>query len=326
MSLFLITGGAGFIGSHLADALLQAGHQVRVIDDLSTGRRDNLDSRAELHVGDVADKTLLHAASAGVAGIFHLAAIASVTRSNEDWIGTHRTNLTGTVTVLDTARAQNRIPVVYASSAAIYGDQGPGSVSETARPAPRTAYGADKLSSELHAAVGALVHKVPATGFRFFNVYGPRQDPASPYSGVISIFAARMIANQCVTIHGDGRQIRDFVYVADVVAHLLAGMAMMQQDQAASRVRSEVLNVCTGVGTSILALAETLGGVAGRQATIEFAPPRLGDIRVSLGNPEAATARLHLHAQTSLAAGLSVTCRSLGLVVQQPAKHLIEST
>ena len=324
MSLFLITGGAGFIGSHLADALLHAGHQVRVVDDLSTGRRDNLDPRAELHVGDVADTTLLHAVSAGVVGIFHLAAIASVARSNEDWIGTHRTNLTGTVTVLDTARAHGRIPVVYASSAAIYGDQGPDPVAETAHPAPRTAYGADKLGSELHAAVGAMVHKVPATGFRFFNVYGPRQDPASPYSGVISIFAARIVAGQRVTIHGDGRQVRDFVYVADVVAHLLAGMAVMRQDQAAGRTRSEILNVCTGVGTSILTLAETLGGVAGRQATIDFSSPRLGDIRVSLGSPEAAIATLRLRAQTSLATGLSTTCRSLGLIVQQPATYLTE--
>ena len=324
MSLFLITGGAGFIGSHLADALLHAGHQVRVVDDLSTGRRENLDPRAELHVGDVADSTLLHAASAGVAGIFHLAAIAYVARSNEDWIGTHRTNLTGTVTVLDAARAQDRIPVVYASSAAIYGDQGSGAVAETARPAPRTAYGADKLGSELHAAVGAAVHKVPATGFRFFNVYGPRQDPASPYSGVISIFAARIVAGQSVTIHGDGRQIRDFVYVADVVAHLLAGMATMQQEQAAGRARSEVLNVCTGTGTSILTLAETLGSVTGRQPAIDFGPSRLGDIRVSLGNAEAAIAALALRARTPLATGLSATCHSLGFGVQQPTMHLAE--
>ncbi len=321
MSLFLITGGAGFIGSHLADALLQAGHGVRVVDDLSTGRRANLDPRAELHVGDVADTALLRAVSAGVAGIFHLAAVASVARSSEDWIGTHRTNLTGTVAVLDTARAQGRIPVVYASSAAIYGDQGPGPVAEGARPAPRTAYGADKLGSELHAAVGAMVHKVPAIGFRFFNVYGPRQDPASPYSGVISIFAARIIAGQCVVIHGDGRQIRDFVYVADVVAHLLAGIATMQQEQAGGRARSEILNVCTGLGTSILTLAETLGGVTGRQPTVDFGPARVGDIRTSLGNPEAAIATLHLRAQTSLKNGLAATCDSLGPIVQ-PTMHL----
>lgn len=323
MSLFLITGGAGFIGSHLADALLHAGHQVRVVDDLSTGRRDNLDPRVELQVGDVADTALLRRASAGVSGIFHLAAIASVARSNEDWIGTHRTNLTGTVSVLDTARAQGRIPVVYASSAAIYGDQDPGPVAETARPAPCTAYGADKLGSELHAAVGAMVHKVPATGFRFFNVYGPRQDPASPYSGVISIFAARIVAGQRVTIHGDGHQVRDFVYVTDVVAHLLAGMIAMQQEQAGGQARSVVLNVCTGVATSILTLAETMGGVAGCQPTIDFGPARIGDIRASLGDPTAAITALRLRAQTSLAAGLSVTCHSLGLVTQ-PAMYLVE--
>ena len=324
MSLFLITGGAGFIGSHLADALLHAGHRVRVVDDLSTGRRDNLDPRVELLVGDVADTALLHAASAGAAGIFHLAAIASVARSNEDWIGTHRTNLTGTVGVLDTARARGRVPVVYASSAAIYGDQGAGPVAETARPAPRTAYGADKLGSELHAAVGALVHAVPSTGFRFFNVYGPRQDPASPYSGVISIFAARIVAGRRVTVHGDGRQLRDFVFVADVVAHLLAGMAAMQREQADGQVRSEVLNVCTGVATSILALAETLGSVTGCPPTIDFGPARVGDIRASLGSPEKAALALGLRARTTLADGLSATCHSLGLVAPRPAMPLTE--
>ncbi len=319
MSLFLITGGAGFIGSHLADALLCAGHDVRVVDNLSTGRRDNLDPRAKLHVGDVADATLLHDAASGVAGIFHLAAIASVARSNEDWLGTHRTNLTGTVCVLDTARAQGRIPVAYASSAAIYGDQGQDPVAEGARPAPCTAYGADKLGGELHARVGTMVHQVPTTGFRFFNVYGPRQDPDSPYSGVISIFAARIVAGRRVTIHGDGCQVRDFVHVADVVAHLLAGMDAMRHEQAHGTARCDVLNVCTGRGTSILTLAETLGSVVGRQPTIEFGPARRGDIRASLGNPQAAIATLGLRAQTTLPDGLSTTCRSLGLVAQEPA-------
>ena len=311
MSLFLITGGAGFIGSHLADALLCDGHDVRVVDDLSTGRRDNLDPRAELHAGDVADPALLRAAASGAAGIFHLAAIASVARSNEDWLGTHRTNLTGTVNVLDAARALGRIPVAYASSAAIYGDQGERPVSEDARPAPRTAYGADKLGGELHARVAAMVHQVPTAGFRFFNVYGPRQDPASPYSGVIGIFAARILAGRRVTIHGDGRQVRDFVYVADVVAHLLAGMDAMRREQARGTTRSDVLNVCTGRGTSILGLAETLGTVAGRLPEIEFGPARPGDIRASLGNPEAAVAALGLRARTTLADGLPLTCRSL---------------
>ena len=141
---------------------------------------------------------------------------------------------------------------------------------------------------------------------------------------MFSIFAARIVANQSVTIHGDGRQVRDFIYVADVVAHLLAGMITMQREQAAGRARSDVLNVCTGTGTSILALAGTLGSVTGRQPTIDFGPVRLGDIRVSLGNPEAAIAALHLRARTPLATGLSATCHSLGFDAQQPAIHLAE--
>ena len=127
-----------------------------------------------------------------------------------------------------------------------------------------------------------------------------------------------------MTVHGDGRQIRDFVYVADVVAHLLAGMATMQCEQAAGRAGSEVLNVCTGIGTSILTLAETLGSVTGQPPTIDFGPARLGDIRVSLGSPKAAIAALSLRARTPLATGLSATCRSLGFDVQQPDVHLAE--
>ena len=147
MSLYVVTGGAGFIGSHLTDALLAHGHVVRVVDDMSSGRRENLASRVELVIGDVADTALMRRALDGAAGVFHLAAIASVAQSNEDWIGTRRTNLTGTVTVLDAARQVGRIPVVYASSAAIYGDQCEDMIREDAATAPNTAYGADKLGS-----------------------------------------------------------------------------------------------------------------------------------------------------------------------------------
>ena len=177
--IYLVTGGAGFIGSHLADALLAAGHTVRVLDDLSTGAVANLDPRCVLIEGDVADEAIVAGAMDGVDGVFHLAAIASVQRGNEAWGETHRVNQTGTITVLDRARACGRVPVVYASSAAIYGTV-VGVATEALRPAPRTAYGADKFGSELHAQVGWLVHGVPSAGFRFFNVYGPRQDPASP--------------------------------------------------------------------------------------------------------------------------------------------------
>ncbi len=314
MALYLVTGGAGFIGSHLTDALLANGHEVRVVDDLSTGKRANLDPRCSLLVGDVADAALMQQAAEGVAGIFHLAAIASVQRSNEDWVGTHRTNLTGTITVLDAARHAGRVPMVYASSAAIYGDQGAAAVTEAATPRPSTAYGADKYGSELHARVGFGVHGVPTLGCRFFNVYGPRQDPASPYSGVISVFAARFAAGQGVTIHGDGGQTRDFVYVADVVAHLMAGMKLLHTAPQAA-----VFNVCTGRTTSVLELAQTLATVNGRPAALSFGPSRAGDIRASLGSPSAATAALGVRARMKLEEGLRLTCASLRSEMQQAA-------
>jgi UDP-glucose 4-epimerase len=306
MSLYVVTGGAGFIGSHLTDALLAHGHVVRVVDDMSSGRRENLASRVELVIGDVADTALMRRALDGAAGVFHLAAIASVARSNEDWIGTHRTNLTGTVTVLDAARQVGRIPVVYASSAAIYGDQGEDMIKEDAAPAPNTAYGADKLGSELHARVGFGVHDVPSMGFRFFNVFGPRQDPASPYSGVISIFAARIAKCLPLVLHGDGQQTRDFVYVDDVVRHLVAGMGVLHATPQA-----EVLNVCTGRATSISELAQTLARLDGRPLAISFGPARAGDIRASLGSPLRATAMLGVQATTTLETGLQATVKAL---------------
>ena len=302
MALYVVTGGAGFIGSHLCDALLAAGHDVRVVDDLSTGKAENLDPRAQLLVGDAASPLLMRAAIAGAAGVFHLAAVASVARANEDWLGTHRSNLTATISVLDAARANGRIPVVYASSAAIYGDQGAGAIAETARPQPQSAYGADKLGSELHASVAFGVHGVPTMGFRFFNVYGPRQDPKSPYSGVISIFAQAICDGRTITVNGDGQQTRDFIYVADIVRHLLAGMDRLHRTPEAS-----VFNACTGTAISVLALAETLGAVAGRAPVLQYGPARPGDIRSSLGDPAIARAALGVAAETTLSAGLTAT-------------------
>src|SRR5690348_8458986 len=189
MSTWLVIGGAGFIGSHLCDALLARGDSVRVLDDLSTGRLANLPPGVRFIQGDVADPACVSAAMAGVDGCFHLAAIASVEKGVTDWLGTHRANLTGTITVLDAIRRQgSRIPVVYASSAAVYGDAAAMPITEATPCRPLSAYGADKFGGELHAAVGTQVHGIPTAGLRFFNVYGPRQDPKSPYSGVISIF------------------------------------------------------------------------------------------------------------------------------------------
>ena len=268
MALYAVTGGAGFIGSHLCDALLAHGHGVRVLDDLSTGSRGNLDPRCELMMGDVADPAAVRALLREAAGCFHLAAIASVARGNEDWLGTHRTNLTGTITVLDAARVADRLPVVYASSAAVYGDLGERAAPEDAACAPRTAYGADKLGGEWHARAGYLVHGVPSVGLRFFNVYGPRQDPSSPYSGVISIFASRLAQGLALRIDSDGRQGRDFVHVADVTRHLLAAMR-----HARERPNATVLNVCTGrMALGVEAEVDIASGLA-------TGTPLRGDVR-----------------------------------------------
>jgi UDP-glucose 4-epimerase len=303
MTRILVTGGAGFIGSHLVDALLGAGNEVCVLDDLSTGRRTNLNARAELVVGDVADASLLRELARGTSCIFHLAAIASVQRSNEDWLGTHRVNQTGSITVFEASRAAGRIPVVNASSAAVYGGQGGGPVDEDAPLKPQTAYGVDKLGSELHALVATSIHGVPTLGLRFFNVYGPRQDPSSPYSGVISIFAARIARGEPITVHGTGEQVRDFVFIGDVVAHLLAASRVLQRRSVVPR----ALNVCSGRPTSIIGLAQGLCEVTGHAVKILHGPSRVGDIPISLGNPSRAIAELGVSTDISLHAGLRLT-------------------
>jgi UDP-glucose 4-epimerase len=298
MTTYLVTGGAGFIGSHLCDALIARGDTVRVLDDLSTGQRSNLPAAATLIEGDVADPATVAAAMDGVDGCFHLAAIASVEKGVTDWIGTHHANLTGTITVFDAIRRQGtRIPVVYASSAAVYGDAATVPIAETEPCTPLSAYGADKYGCELHARVASHVHAIPTTGLRFFNVYGPRQDPKSPYSGVISIFCERIAAGAPIKIFGDGQQTRDFVYVTDVVAALLAAMALRPAG-------SPVFNVCTGVPTSVESLARLIAGLAGKTLNAHTQPSRTGEIRHSLGVPARADAVLALPGRVPLRTGL----------------------
>lgn len=279
MSFYLVTGGAGFIGSHLCDALTGRGDRVRVLDDLSTGRRANLPAGVELVVGDIADPAAASRATAGVDGCFHLAAIASVERGINDWLGTHRANLTGTITIFDAIRQHGtKVPIVYASSAAVYGDCQTIPIEETAERRPLSAYGADKYGCELHAITATHVHGIPTVGLRFFNIYGPRQDPKSPYSGVISIFCERIQNGGQIQINGDGAQTRDFVHVSDAVAALLAGLNL--RPDAAS-----VLNVCTGRATSISNLAFVIGELAGKHVDVSHMPARTGEIRHSLGDP-----------------------------------------
>lgn len=304
MPTYLVTGGCGFIGSHLADALITGGNTVRVLDDLSTGKRENLPPRASLIEADVADSAAVAAAVRGVDGVFHLAAVASVEHANRDWIGAHRTNLTGTITVLDAARAAGKLPVVYASSAAVFGANQDVPLHENSATQPLSAYGADKLGSEHHAFVAGHVHGVPTCGLRFFNVYGPRQDPHSPYSGVISIFCERLKAGRPVTVYGDGEQYRDFIYVADVVRALLAAMRH-------AAVPGGVFNVCTGVRTSVLALAATVGELLSVTPRVDFAPPRAGEVRASLGDPAQCRDRLGLTQPVPLREGLARTLAAL---------------
>jgi UDP-glucose 4-epimerase len=297
---YLLTGGCGFIGSHLAAALIARGDRVRVLDDLSTGSRANLAPGAELIVGDVSDPTAVTTSMQGMDGCFHLAAIASVERGVREWLLTHRVNLSGTITVFDAARAAGGIPVVYASSAAVYGEQQTLPIAEDAPKAPLSAYGADKLGCEQQARVAGHVHGVPTMGLRFFNVYGPRQDPKSPYSGVISIFCDRLIAGEPVRIFGDGGQTRDFIYVADIVAGLLAAMP-------AASPAAPVLNLCTGQPTSVLELARLIAALCNAPHAPQHQPPRSGEIRHSLGDPTRARAMLGLGAPTSLRDGLAAT-------------------
>jgi len=305
MPRYLVTGGCGFVGAHLCRALLREGHAVRVLDDLSTGRRENLPDGVELLVGDVADPVCLEAAIADIDGCFHLAAVASVARAAADWLGTNRINLGGAIALFDAIvklPAALRPAVVYASSAAVYGEPAVLPIAETAEKHPLSAYGVDKFAMELHASVAAAVHGLRVVGLRPFNIYGPMQDPRSSYSGVISIFCDRLSHGRPVEIFGDGEQTRDFVFVADVVAALLAAMALRSEG-------APVFNVCTGVGTSVRALAETIGELCGQRAQLVFRPQRSGEIRRSVGSPALARATLGLPAPTKLHEGLAAVLR-----------------
>ena len=302
VATYLVTGGCGFIGSHLCEALINGGAQVRVLDDLSTGSVDNVPKEVTIIEGDVADPATVTAAIEGASGCFHLAAITSVERSTRDWFASHRTNLSGTIAVFDAAQrvGPQPIPVVYASSAAVYGDCHHLPIRESARAQPLSAYGADKYACELHARIASDVHQVPTVGLRFFNVYGPRQDPRSPYAGVISIFCERLLEEQSINVFGDGTQTRDFIFVSDVVGALV--MAMKQAPR-----RPSVFNVCTGRATSVLDLARLIAKLCGSSPDIRFHPPRRGEIIHSLGDCSLIRRRFDLPEPIQLNAGMEKT-------------------
>jgi UDP-glucose 4-epimerase len=269
----LVTGGAGFIGSHLVEMLQAAGRQVRVLDNLSTGHRENLAGAGavEFIEGDIRDRAAVAAAVNGTAAIVHLAAVASVQASIDDPVGTHETNLVGTLNLLEAARAHRVARFVYASSAAVYGDTPHLPVAEHDGVAPLSPYAADKLAGEHYLDFYRRKFGLKGTAYRFFNIYGPRQDPSSPYSGVISIFARRIRDAAPVTIFGDGQQTRDFVYVGDL-AQLLA------QTLTNDATIGQVMNVGRGTECSLLELLAELERIAGRRIERRHEPARVGDI------------------------------------------------
>ncbi len=314
VSRYLVTGGCGFIGSHLVEALLDDGHEVRVLDNLTTGRRENLPPKAELIVGDIEHAKTVARAVEGVDGVFHLAAVSSVKKSMEQWLLTHGTNVTGTIVLLDAIRhLPKAIPMVYASSAAIYGDQASETTHEDLIPNPVSTYAVDKLSCEYYAKVASKLFSIPSLGCRFFNVYGPRQNPDSPYSGVISIFTCRMIQNKPVTIFGDGQQSRDFVYVADVVEGLMRSMTGLRRAKTAT---ASVVNICTSKAITIKNLAEELKYITHSESIIKYAEARAGDIRMSVGDNQRLREMLSFKPRVTLREGLKYTVASMEIALR----------
>jgi UDP-glucose 4-epimerase len=303
MPRILVTGGAGFIGSHLVDRLLKEGHGVRVLDDLSSGCCENLPYEVEFIYGDITNPAEVEEAFDGVAACFHLAAIASVRRSGCEWLRTHQVNLTGTINILAQARRSRKsraIPVIYASTAAVYGESDAVPIGEQHRAMPVSAYGADKYGCELHARIAGCVHGIPTVGLRFFNLYGRRQNPQLPYSGVVTIFADRLARSEPVEIFGDGQQVRDFTYVGDAISALCRALP-------AASVEAPVFNVCTGKGTTVQALAEIMATLYRAELVAVHRPARPDQVRVSIGDPALAARKLGFTANTALAAGLATT-------------------
>jgi UDP-glucose 4-epimerase len=288
--VYLVTGGAGFIGSHLVEALVEAGESVRVLDNLSTGRLANLHAvrdRIDLIQGDVRDPGTVERAVTGSEVILHHAAIASVPQSMDDPRTTYDVNATGTLNVLLAARAAGTRRVVYASSSAVYGDDPKLPKQEALPPAPRSPYAVCKLVGEELCRAFTATYGLSTVCLRYFNVFGPRQDPRSPYAAVIPRFVACLYEGIPLPVYGDGKQTRDFVSVASVVAANL---------QAAQRsgIDGAVFNIASGKATSLLELADALGRASGRTPELQFLPERPGDVRDSFADIGRATQALGL--------------------------------
>jgi UDP-glucose 4-epimerase len=273
----LVTGGAGFIGSHLVEALIAEGHKVRVLDDLSTGKADNLHAvrdRVALVTGSITEPPVVREAVAGVEYLYHLAALPSVQRSVEDPLASHAVCATGTVTVLEAARLAGVRRVVYAASSSAYGDT-PGTVRTEDDPvAPLSPYAAAKLAGEHYCRCFTTVYGLETVRLRFFNIFGPRQDASSPYSGVIALFIGAMCGGRPPLIFGDGLQSRDFTAVENAVQAL-------RKAAIAPAAVGKVYNIGNGGTTTVLDLVNQLNQLLGTQIKPRHGPPRAGDVRHS---------------------------------------------
>ena len=308
MKQVLITGGAGFIGSHTADVLLSQGFAVRVLDNLSNGKRANLnasalaDGRLSFIDGDVRDAAVVDAAVTGVDAVMHLAAQVSVPRSVADPVESSTHNIAGFLNVLDAVR-RHKIPrMVYASSAAVYGVPEALPLTEANTAKPLSPYGLEKFINDQYAALYREMYGVSSVGMRYFNVYGPRQDPKSPYAGVISKFADGVEGASPLRVFGDGSQTRDFIYVGDVAR---ANALALQSDV------TDVLNVGTGTSVTLLDLIDAMKEAFGKPAEVRHEPPATGDIAHSATNPARLKQTLGWQPATTFVQGLRALAESL---------------
>lgn len=305
MAIYLVTGGGGFIGSHLVDELLRRGEQVRVIDNFSTGKRDNLAhnlDKIDLYEVDIRDLNALREPLHGVDYVLHQAAIPSVPRSVADPLATHETCATGTLNMLIAARDAGVKRFVYAASSSAYGDIAGEFKVETMQPQPMSPYAVAKLIGEQYCAVFHRIYGLSTVALRYFNVFGPRQDPDSPYSAVIPLFATRMLRGESPIIYGDGTQSRDFTYIDNVLhGNLLACHA------DAAKVSGQVMNLACGERTSLLQLVDGINALLGTDCQPIFEPARSGDIKHSRADISKAGELLGYEQRISFEDGLAQT-------------------
>jgi nucleoside-diphosphate-sugar epimerase len=302
VATYLVTGGAGFIGSHLVDALVARGDAVRILDDFSTGRRENLPARGtyELLEGDVSDPSVARRAVDGCEFVLHQAAIPSVPRSVQDPLTSHRANVDGTLQLLLAARDARVKRVVFAGSSSVYGDSAVLPKHEEMPPAPRSPYALQKLVGERYCQLFTSLYGLETVTTRYFNVFGPRQHPGSPYSGVISLFIDALADGRAPRVHGDGRQTRDFTFVGDVVGGVLRCCE-------ASGVAGEVINIAPGGRVVLLDVIGVLQEALGTSIDPVFGPPREGDVRDSQADIGKARRLLGFEPSVPFADGLRQT-------------------